>query len=88
MKVCAPWTKEQVAALDRWQRCDWVHPFTCGGERRDVAHLLYAEAAGHKDFGVLVATPDGWLCPTCNYRQNWAHEFMFHPPPKPGIALR
>lgn len=28
-KVIAPWTAEQVAALNRWQRLGYVHPFTC-----------------------------------------------------------
>lgn len=23
----------------------------------------------------LVATLDGWICPTCDYTQNWAHAF-------------
>lgn len=25
----APFTTDQVAALNRWQACGWVHPFTC-----------------------------------------------------------
>jgi hypothetical protein len=24
----------------------------------------------------LVATTEGWLCPCCGYKQNWAHDFM------------
>lgn len=24
----------------------------------------------------LIATKDGWICPVCNYKQNWAHRFM------------
>jgi hypothetical protein len=24
----------------------------------------------------LVATLSGWICPTCGYRQDWAHTFM------------
>lgn len=24
---------------------------------------------------VLVATVNGWICPTCDYTQNWAHAF-------------
>ncbi len=24
----------------------------------------------------LVATKDGWMCPVCDYKQYWAHEFM------------
>jgi hypothetical protein len=48
-----------------------MHPFTCGsGNRIDAAHLDRE--------GVLFATPNGWICPYCDYRQNWAHDFMFH----------
>ena len=25
----APWSAEQVAKLQAWQDCDWVHPYTC-----------------------------------------------------------
>jgi len=30
----------------------------------------------------LVATPDGWRCPSngCDYEQDWAHAFMALPP--------
>jgi hypothetical protein len=24
----------------------------------------------------LVAATDGWHCPTCDYTQDWAHDFM------------
>lgn len=24
----------------------------------------------------LIATENGWICPVCNYKQNWAHTFM------------
>jgi hypothetical protein len=29
MKTHAPWTDAQVAKLNEWQECWWVHPFTC-----------------------------------------------------------
>lgn len=29
MKITAPWTEEQVTKLNEWQKCGWVHPFTC-----------------------------------------------------------
>jgi hypothetical protein len=29
---------------------------------------------------MLMATSDGWVCPFCDYRQDWAHDFMFHDP--------
>lgn len=71
-KVLAPWTAEQVIALNRWQNCDYVHPFTCGSDHRDQKH---ADGAA-----VLVATTEGWICPFCTYRQDWAHDFMFQDP--------
>jgi hypothetical protein len=27
--IYAPWTEEQVKALNRWQEAGYVHPFTC-----------------------------------------------------------
>jgi hypothetical protein len=29
----------------------------------------------------LLATKAGWLCPHCDYRQDWAHPFMVASPP-------
>jgi DNA (cytosine-5)-methyltransferase 1 len=66
-----PWTQEQADALNHFQQFGRMHPFTCGsGNRIDAAHLDRE--------GVLFATPNGWICPYCDYRQNWAHDFMFH----------
>jgi len=71
MKVEAPWSDEQVYALNRWQGCDWVHEFTC--------------PAGH----MLAALHSGWVCPDCNYRQTWAHDYMYNPlPPDPLELLK
>lgn len=75
MTAFAPWTPEQVVALNKWQDSGKVHPFTCGGERMDDAHRAYQAQVGG-DFGQLVAAADGWFCPVCGYRQNWAHAFM------------
>jgi hypothetical protein len=75
--VAAPWTDEQVANLNRYQRAGVFHPFTCG--RRDE----------HRDNpGVLVAETDGWHCPAagCTYRQEWAHPFMAMPPTRAMAA--
>jgi hypothetical protein len=63
----APWTDEEVAALERWQSGPF-HPFTCPNRRE-----------GHRvttDLGVLVPTGQGWTCPDCDYTQDWAHSFM------------
>lgn len=59
-----PWSAEQVAALNRRQNNPELHPYTCGGNRTDADHL--------DGEGRLVATPEGWKCPFCDYRQDWA----------------
>lgn len=69
----APWTDDEVAALNGYQVVGVMHPFTCG---RD-GHAATPEnpTGGSPD---LVATNAGWVCPdpACEYTQNWAHEFM------------
>jgi rubredoxin len=75
----APFSEEQVAALNTYQRSGRSHPFTCAGTRMDDAHAAYKEQHGDPDWGLLVATPEGWLCPVCGYRQTWAHDFMATP---------
>ena len=57
----APWTPEQVAALNAHQQRDDFHPYTCGNDSRHP---------------VLRATPDGWVCDACDYRQDWAHDLL------------
>lgn len=70
--INAPFSAEQVAVLNQFQRLRNFHPFTCGsGNRTDDAHL--------DGEGVLVAAKEGWICPYCDYRQNWAHGFMADP---------
>lgn len=76
MTITAPFTPEQVESLNRFQRSGEFHPFTCGGNRSDEAHVAYAKEHGDPDYGLLVATPDGWVCPVCDYKQGWAHDFM------------
>ena len=71
--IRAPWSDRQVAALNRWQEAGFVHPFTC----HDV----------HDGDRNLVATPDGWVCRHCNYKQDWAHHFMFTTPVNPLEAV-
>ena len=64
----APWTPEQVDALNFFQRDGLMHPFTCGN-RGDAPHPQNEQNA-------LVATETGWTCPHCDYKQGWAHRFM------------
>jgi hypothetical protein len=75
--IRAPWTPEQVEGLNRWQMSDYVHPYTCGSGYRTNKDI-------HPDGeGKLVATANGWVCPNCDYTQDWAHEFSVEPPPNP-----
>ncbi len=68
MIIEAPWTKEQVDGLNAYQEAGRMHPYTCGsGNRTDDKHL--------DGEGKLVATTDGWVCPYCDYKQDWAHDF-------------
>lgn len=63
--INAPWTDEQVRALNAFQERGRFHPFTCGAEH-------------HRSSPVLTATPDGWRCPDpeCSYTQDWALQAM------------
>lgn len=70
MTLKVPWTAEQVDALNQYQRAGFMHPFTCPGH----------DGGGDTD---LVATRAGWICCHCDYRQDWAHEFMLTKPSNP-----
>lgn len=78
-QIRAPWTSEQVAALEQFQTASGMHPFTCGAERHALAPRL-------------VPSHSGWYCPDpdCDYRQDWAHAFMAQPDawPRPFADLR
>lgn len=55
------WTKDQVESANAYQAAGIFHEFTCGG--KDCRK-------------VLIATPSGWMCPQCDYTQDWAHSWM------------
>ena len=69
-KITAPFTPEQVEALNHYQEYTQFHPFTCGGADPDC------ERSQGEGEGLLKATPEGWTCPCGRYTQNWAHAFM------------
>lgn len=73
-KIQAPFSDAQVRGLNEYQTgTDFGHkmpPFTCAN-RGDGQH---GEEGGDK--GVLIATAQGWVCPCCEYTQDWAHSFM------------
>lgn len=67
-KILAPFTPEQVVALNKYQENGTFHPFTCGGEN--------CNRSEREDDGVLLATKEGWICGCGKYKQLWAHEGM------------
>lgn len=67
-QINAPFTKEQVEGLNRWQGGGGFHEFTCGNPEHPIG----------KD-KVLIAYTDGWECPNCEYHQDWAWNFMVLP---------
>lgn len=71
--IFPPWSEEEVSALNAYQQHAPMHPFTCPN-RGDDEHRI----DGARDEGILVATPEGWVCPapSCPYVQSWAHAFM------------
>lgn len=73
--ISAPFTPEQVEALNKFQQRQNFHPFTCGN-RGDPPHQEDMERLGLTDLGLLKATPLGWVCHSCAYTQTWAHGFM------------
>ena len=77
-RIQAPFTEDQVKRLNEYQRDGRSHPYTCGGNRSDEAHRRYAKEHGALDYGILVATVDGGVCPVCNYRQSWGHTSPIH----------
>jgi hypothetical protein len=64
----APWTSEEVVLLNVRQQVSWLHEYQCTGDctLRHESLPIIAKLA-------LIATTDGWYCPLCQYRQNWAH---------------
>jgi hypothetical protein len=63
MTIQAPFSDEQVAALNAYQSGGVLHPFTCPNHSHEA----------------LTADTDGWSCPACDYTQTWAHDFMANP---------
>jgi hypothetical protein len=53
-KVDAPWTDKQIQSLNTYQHSGYGHPYTC-----PLAHSKVI-----KNYQILVATREGWLCPT------------------------
>ena len=63
-------TPDEVVNLNDYQRNSMFHPFTCPNRGNDD----HREMGG--DLGTLFPTVRGWICPFCDYTQDWAHQFM------------
>jgi hypothetical protein len=59
-------TPEQQESFNGFQIAGFMHPFTCGTKEK--------HAPGADE--VLVARDDGFYCPSCDYKQTWAHAWM------------
>lgn len=70
--IHAPFSSEQVDALNKFQRLGYVHEFTCPNHHGDADRALFA-------------TVGGWRCPHCDYSQDWAHPAMLHTEPLEGL---
>lgn len=70
MKHLTDLNADQILALNKSQVDGRFHPFTCAN-RGDGEHREF-----NGDLGALVATRRGWICPWCDYTQNWVHDVM------------
>jgi hypothetical protein len=78
--IKAPFTPKQIKALNYFQWSGVFHPFTCANQGDESHNGQQAE---------LVATKGGWICPYCDYTQDWAHAFMAdYEAIKAQVALR
>jgi len=79
-KITAPFTKEQVEKLNKYQKEGKFHPFTCTGqliEQEDEKGKFTEKSRSVcENEGILIATEEGWVCPCGQYKQDWAHSFM------------
>lgn len=58
----APWTKQQVEKLQKYQNDKSNHPYTC------------VNCSEQNENTILIPNCDGWYCPRCDLVvQDWAH---------------
>lgn len=61
-----PFTKKQVTELNDLQSNNQFHGYTCCSHNG-------CTRSEKNNWGKLLATKDGWICPCGKYKQNWAH---------------
>lgn len=81
-RIEAPFTDEQVLALNRSQRNGMLHGFTCCSpesvkECTRAGKVVDGYYVSGTTNGTLQATRDGWVCPCGKMPlQEWAYAFM------------
>lgn len=67
-KIQAPFTVDEVQALERRQADERCHPYTC-----NASHGTHSACKldSHPDTARLIPTTYGWVCQYCNYKQEW-----------------
>ena len=61
------WSKEVVDKLNAYQKEGKFHPYTC-------CSYNGCKRSEENNWGELIATEDGWICPCGKYKQNWYHK--------------
>lgn len=73
-KIKTPFAQDMVQALNEYQTATNdglpMHPLVCVN-RDDHFH---GNQGG--SLGLLIATHEGWVCPSCDHSQAWAETFM------------
>ena len=64
-QVKEAWDQQLGVNTDMFHR---THPYTCAN-RGDGNHRAIGS-----DLGMLIPTINGWICPFCDYTQDWRHE--------------
>ena len=68
------WSSETVNQLNSRQQDPQFHPYTCGTDDcGEWVQCLNWEGKLHDVFfrSELIATTNGWVCPHCDYTQDW-----------------
>jgi len=70
------WSEDVVKTLNEYQTSGKFHPYTCGTPDCGRTKLCVNwRGDQHEVFfrSELVATTNGWICPNCDYTQDWYH---------------
>jgi hypothetical protein len=68
------WSDQTVEQLNQRQQDPKYHPYTCGTD--DFGTWLTCNNWAGEEHRVFfrsefIATSTGWICPRCNYTQDW-----------------